>query len=128
MQYRVEPKSFKNSLYQVSKRISRVNELLQREISEQLHCRYRSAATRITISSVETSSDLRKARIYYSVIGEESDIREARALFRRVGKDIHRQVSRHIILKYFPSLEFIHDLSMERGVRMLGLLDQLDDE
>ncbi len=112
----------------MSKRISRVNELLQREISEQLHRRYRSAATRITISSVETSSDLRQASIYYSVIGGESDIDEARVLFRKVGKDLRHQVSQDVVLKYFPRFEFIYDPAMERGAHILDLLDQLDEK
>jgi len=112
----------------VSKRISRVNELLQREISEQLRLRYRDRATKITISSVETSSDLRNASIFYSVLGDDSDIREARALFRKAGKDLRHQVSQRVTLKYFPNFEFIYDPSMERGAHILDLLDELDEE
>jgi ribosome-binding factor A len=112
----------------MSKRITRVNELLQREISEQLHQRYRGEATPITISSVDTSPDLRSAKIYYSVIGDEDAIRKARALFRRVGKDLRAQVRQHVILKYFPNFEYSYDPSMERGAHILDLLDALDED
>lgn len=112
----------------MSKRISRVNALLQREVSEQLRLRYRELATKITISSVETSADLRNASIYYSVIGEEADIREARALFRKAGKDIRQQIIKNVTLKYFPSFEYVYDPSMERGAHILDLLDELDKE
>ena len=67
----------------MSKRISRVNELLQRELSEQLRLRYRSQAVKITISEVETSPDLRNATIYYSVLGDDTDLRERVNSFAR---------------------------------------------
>ena len=111
----------------MSKRLSRVNELLHREVSEQLRLRYRDAATKITISSVETSSDLRNATIFYSVLGDEADIRDARALFRRAGKDVRQQVSQRVILKYFPNFTYVYDPSMERGSHILDLLDQLEE-
>ena len=111
----------------MSKRITRVNELLQREISEQLRRRYRSDATRITISSVETSADLRNASIYYSVLGEQSDIETARSFFLKVGKQLRQLVSQRIILKYFPQFEFIYDPSLERGAHLLDVIDQLND-
>lgn len=112
----------------MSKRIQRVNELLQREISEQLRQNYRNDAVRITISGVETSSDLRNTRIYYSVLGDEADIRAAARLFRKIGKDLHQRVSRRVILKYFPNFEFVYDPSLERGANILDLLDELENE
>ncbi|CAI8354357.1 MAG: Ribosome-binding factor A [Opitutia bacterium UBA7350] len=111
----------------MSKRITRVNELLQREISEQLHQRYQVEATSITISSVETSNDLRSARIYYSVIGESDAVEKARVLFRRVGRDLRDRVRRRVILKYFPNFEFCYDASMERGAYINELLDEMKE-
>lgn len=111
----------------MSKRIQRINELLQREISEQLRQNYRNDAVKITISGVETSADLRNTRIFYSVLGDESDIQQAKKLFRKIGKDLHARVSKQIILKYFPRFEFLHDPSLERGANILNLLDELDE-
>ena len=111
----------------MSKRITRVNELLQREISEQLHQRYRGEATPITISSVDTSSDLRSARIYYSVIGDAAAVDKAQDLFRRVGRDLRERVKKRVILKYFPNFEFCYDPSMERGAYINELLDDLNE-
>ncbi len=112
----------------MSKRISRINELIRRELSEQMRKRYRSAAVAITISDVETSPDLRNCTIYYSVIGGEDALREARKFFRKAGKDLHGQVKQRVILKYFPNFEYVYDPSMERGSHVLDLLDQLDAE
>jgi len=112
----------------MSKRITRVNELLRREISEQMRRYYRSDAAAITISEVDTSPDLRSCRIYYSVLGDEAAIAESRALFNKIGKDLHQRVIKTISFKFFPRFEFIYDPSLERGAEILNLLDELDKE
>ena len=89
---------------------------------------YRSETAAITISDVDCATDLRHAKIFYSVLGDEAGIRQAEALFRRIGKDLSRRVSQHVILKYFPRFEFIYDPSLERGAEINQLLDQLDAE
>lgn len=112
----------------MSQRISRINELLRREVSEQMRRYYRSETAAITVSDVHCATDLRHARIYYSVLGDDAAIREAEALFRRIGKDLRQRVSNHVILKYFPRFEFIYDPSLERGAEINEILDQLDLE
>ncbi len=112
----------------MSKRITRVNELLRREVSEQLHRHYRSSAVKITISDVETTTDLRTARVYYSVFGDEQAIADAGALFDKVGRDLRHRVSQRVVLKYFPRFEFIYDPSLERGANVLEILDELEHE
>lgn len=111
-----------------SKRISRVNELLQREISDQMRRYYRSEAVSITISDVATTADLRNARVFYSVLGDEKAIAAAKEFFRKKGGDIHQRVSREITLKYFPRFEYRYDPSMVRGSEILNLLDELENE
>lgn len=112
----------------MSKRIQRVNELLQREISDQMRQHYQHDAVKITISDVETSADLRNTRIFYAVLGDESDIQQAKVFFRKVGKDLHQRVSKVVVLKYFPRFEFLYDPSLERGADILNLLDELDKD
>jgi len=112
----------------MSQRITRINELLRREVSEQMRRYYRADSAAITISDVDCSTDLRHARIYFSVLGDEAAIAEANALFRKIGKDLRQRVSKHVILKYFPRFEFIHDPSLERGAGINDILDQLEHE
>ena len=113
----------------MSKRISRVNELLQREIGEQLRRYYGGEqSVKITISDVDTSPDLRNCKIFYAVIGDEKDIKDAQAFFKRVGKELRQRVMSRVTLKYFPRFDFMYDPSMERGAGILDLLDQLDNE
>ena len=112
----------------MSKRITRVNELLRREVSEQLRRHYRSSAVTITISDVATSPDLRQATIYYSVIGDARAQIDAAELFHRVGRDLRHRVSQQVTLKYFPSFEYVYDPSLERGAGILDILDELENE
>lgn len=112
----------------MSQRITRINELLRREVSEQMRRYYRADTAAITISEVNCSTDLRKARIYYSVLGDDAQIEESRRLFRRIGKDIRQRVSKYVILKYFPRFDYIYDPSLERGAGIIDILDQLEQD
>jgi ribosome-binding factor A len=112
----------------MSQRITRINELLRREVSEQMRRYYRADAAAITISDVDCSSDLRNARIYYSVLGDDAAIAESREFFRKIGKDLRQRVSKQVILKYFPRFDYIYDPSLERGAGILDILDQLEQE
>jgi ribosome-binding factor A len=112
----------------MSQRITRINELLRREVSEQMRRYYRSDTAAITISEVDCSADLRNARIYYSVLGDDAEIEESKKLFRKIGKDIRQRVSKEITLKYFPTFYYMYDPSLERGAGINEILDQLDQE
>ena len=113
----------------MSNRVTRINELLQREIGEQLR-RYFGGkeSVRITISEVDTSPDLRQSTIYYSVIGDAQAVVESEAFFRRIGKDLRERVMKRIVLKYFPRFNFVYDPSMERGAKLVELIDEINNE
>ena len=104
----------------------RVNELLRRELNEQLRQRYRDSAATVTISEVDTSPDLRNASIYYSVLGDDTALYQAERLFQKIGKDLRQRVARRVTLKYLPVFQFIHDPSMERGAHIVDLLNSLE--
>lgn len=110
----------------MSQRIIRVNELIKREISELLHTRYQAEATLITIMEVDTSPDLRNAKVYYSVFGDTLAEAKARRFFLKRTSDIRSMVARKVILKYLPNLEFIYDPSIRRGMEITQILDELD--
>ncbi|MAK27566.1 MAG: 30S ribosome-binding factor RbfA [Verrucomicrobiota bacterium] len=110
----------------MSLRLARVNELIKREIGTYLSTRYRSESVRWTITSVDVSADLRNASVGYSVLGEELHAREAQLFFRKHAGEIRKVVSKQVILKYSPRLQFVRDLGIERGNRVMEILDELD--
>ncbi len=112
----------------MSLRLARVNELIKREIANYISTKYRSEAIRWTITTVEVSPDLRNATVAYSVIGEEIHAREAQQFFRKHAGEIRKEVNRFVILKYSPKLQFVRDLGIERGNRVMEILDELEKE
>ena len=110
----------------MSLRLARVNELIKREIGTYLSTRYRSESVRWTITSVDVSADLRNASVGYSVLGEELHAREAQLFFRKHAGEIRKVVSKQVILKYSPRLQFVRDLGIERGNRVMEILDELN--
>ena len=110
----------------MSLRLARVNELVKREIGNYLRTRYRSESVFWTITSVEVAPDLRNATVAYSVLGDEIKNREAQAFFRKHAAEIRKEVSRHVVLKYSPRLQFVRDYGIERGNRVMEILDELE--
>lgn len=109
----------------MSQRVVRVNELLKREISHVLHTRFRQDAVHVTIVDVDTTPNLRKARVFYSTTDAPGADWEAEQFFAEHRAAIQREVGRAIVLKYFPQLHFIRDDAVERGTRVNEILDDL---
>ena len=112
----------------MSLRLARVNELIKREIASYLSLKYRSETVRWTITGVAVSPDLRNATVAYSVIGDEMQARSAQKFFSKHAGEIRKEVSRHVVLKYSPHLKFVRDLGIERGNRVMEILDNLDKQ
>lgn len=112
----------------MGQRTTRVNELVKREISSILHTDYRDTAVYITISRVSVSPDLRTGIVFYSVFGDATQVTRAQALLGKIGRDLQRKAFKAVVLKYTPQLRFEYDPSMAEGERVLGLLDEVDDE
>ena len=112
----------------MSLRLARVNELIKREIGNFLRRRYRSESVCWTITGVDVSADLRNATVAYSVIGNDLNAREAQHFFRKHAGEIRKEVSSKVILKYSPKLSFVRDLGIERGNRVMEILDELESD
>ena len=111
----------------MSLRLARINELIKREIGNFLRRRYRSETVCWTITGVDVSADLRNGMVAYSVIGDDIKAREAQQFFRKHAGEISREVSKHVILKYSPKLSFTQDFGIERGNRVMEILDDLEN-
>ena len=111
-------------------RLARVNELLKREIAQTLFRVVPEEADigRVTITQVQTSPNLRKARVFVSVRGNQNDQDDWIRRLRRHRKEIQAVIGRNVVLKYNPQLMFILDHSVEEGDRILALLDELESE
>lgn len=109
----------------MSNRTLRVNELLQRELSDILRKRYQSEAVAITISEVRVSPDLRDARVFVAIVGDEAQAEAKLKWLRANAADIRAEVSKRIVLKFLPKFEYALDRTAARGARIVQMLDQL---
>jgi len=109
----------------MSNRTLRINELVQREISAYLHTRYQSESVRITIMSVIVSPDLHEGRVFYSVLGGKPEEEQCGQWLEEKSGEIRHIVGKTVILKNSPKLTFKLDASLERGTRIVQLLDDL---
>ena len=111
--------------------MTRVNELLKREIAETLFRVMGDEGydlSAITVTHVVTNPSLREARVLVSIRGYEKERdRILRALQHHHGR-IQEHVHRHVVLKYTPRLSFELDTSVERGDQVLGILAELEKE
>lgn len=112
----------------MSQRNLRVNVLVKQEISQLVHTRFQGQTIFITITDVSISPDLRNGRVYYSVIGEEAEKKKAEKFFRQNAHEIRFQLGKRIVLKYLPHLRFVFDPSIQRGVEVVDLLDEVAED
>jgi ribosome-binding factor A len=78
----------------------------------------------VTVTAVETSADLRRARVFVSVLGAEGARRRSMEGLRSAHGVLQRAVARELRLKHTPTLEFLYDDTAERGMRIAELIDR----
>ena len=112
--------------HEMKHRIERVNELLKRELSDLVSREFHFEEL-VTIQEVDVTSDFKRAHVYVSVLGK--DRKAAQKVLEKLEskrKELQFLLSRRVILKYTPLLIFKLDFAIERGTRVISLLDQLE--
>jgi ribosome-binding factor A len=107
----------------MSRRLDRVNELLKREISDVLRRDFEFEGSLVTVNAVEAAPDLKEAKVHVGVFGGHEEGVIAR-LNDKHGF-IQGRVMKRVVLKNTPVLRFVSDHSVERGVEIVNLLDQV---
>jgi ribosome-binding factor A len=108
-------------------RMRRVNEAVREVVSVRLAEGLRDPRIGfVTVTSVDTSPDLRHARVYVSVLGDDEERAATMAGLGSAHGVLQLAVARELRMKHTPTLEFLFDESIERGMRITELLG--DDE
>jgi ribosome-binding factor A len=108
-------------------RMRRVNESLRELLSEAVLDLKDPRIGFVTITGVDTSPDLRSARVFVSVLPEKKREATLAGLSAAHGV-LQARVARELRMKRTPQLAFEYDPSVERGVRMSKLIDELAPE
>ena len=114
----------------MTRRIERINEFLLREISLLLERQLKDPRLHslISVTRIDTSKDLRHARVYISVLGDESTKAEALHGLSAATGYVKRHLGDVLPLKNIPSLTFTLDDSLEKGTAVLSAMNQLAAE
>ena len=110
-----------------SNRIGRINEEIQRELAELLRELKdpRVHKTMLSITHVETTPDLRYAKVYVSLLDKEYT-KETLAGLKSSAGYLRRELGRTLQLRYTPELVFTLDDSLKYGAHMFDLLEKLE--
>lgn len=99
--------------------------MLKREIGQVIARDYVFDAL-VTVNSVDVTPDLRNGHVFVGVLGSDT---QKRKVIERLNKDhgsIQKRINKRVVLKYSAKLHFKLDDSVERGVRTLSLIQDID--
>ena len=110
-----------------SNRINRINEEMQKSIAGKLRSVKdpRVANTMISVTRVETTPDLRYAKVYVSFL-QADRAKDAIKGLKSAGGYLRRELGRALNLRYTPELNWELDDSITYGAKMLALINSLD--
>jgi len=107
-------------------RLERVREVIKRELSEIIVRDIAFANALVTVQEVDITPDLKQAHVFVSILGAEADKHAAMAQLHDHRKSLQAALSKRVVLKYTPQLHFEIDTALERGTRVINLLEQID--
>jgi ribosome-binding factor A len=109
----------------MAERMRRVNESLRQVLSEAVGQLKDPRIGFVTVTGVETSPDLRHARVFVSVLGSERKRTQTLDGLQAAHAVLQTRIARELRMKRTPQLAFEYDPTVERGVRMTKLIDEL---
>ncbi|MCU0641596.1 MAG: 30S ribosome-binding factor RbfA [Candidatus Margulisbacteria bacterium] len=110
-------------------RQERVEELLRSEVSEIIRAQVDDPRIGfISITGVDVSPDLENARINVSILGTEEQKRDAMDGLHSATRYIRGELGHRVELRLVPKITFVRDDSLERGSRVLGIMNRLGNE
>ena len=112
----------------MSERMRRVNESVRQVLAETLPDLKDPRIGLVTVTGVDTAPDLRHAVVFVSVLGSEKKKRATMVALDAAHGVLQSSLAKQLRLKRTPQLTFEYDQSVEHGVRMSQLIDQLAPE
>ena len=108
-----------------SDRMRRVNEAVREVLSAAITSELKDPRVGfVTVTAVETSPDLRHARVFVSVLGNPGERRRTLKALDSAHGFLQRRVGSQLRMKNTPQLQFVYDDTPERGMRITELLDE----
>ena len=113
----------------MSLRLERVRELLKREIGAVIRRELPvQEAGLINVNDLEVAPNLKNATVFIGILGGKAQKDKGMEMLEKRRKRIQGLVARGVVLKYTPRLRFVLDESIERGNRILKIMEELELE
>lgn len=110
-------------------RQEKLGEMIAGELSDLLRTRVKDPRVGFaSITRVEVSGDLRHAKVFVSVMGTPEEQTATMKGLHNANGFLRHELASRIVLRYMPELSFKLDTSIEEGVRMLALIQQVAEE
>jgi ribosome-binding factor A len=103
----------------------RVDETLRQVLSEAIQTLKDPRIGFVTVTGVKTTADLKESTVYVSVLGGEDKLRRTLEGLEAARGVLQARINEQLRLRRTPQLTFEYDPSVERGVRMTKLIDEL---
>ena len=110
----------------MTNRPRRVAELMKHELADLLNKDFEFGGALVTIHEVDMTPDLKQAHVYIGIIGREDLQADAMHKLQKAAHSLAQKLSRRVILRNTPMLYFKQDDSIERGVRVLNIIEKID--
>ncbi|HJT23459.1 MAG TPA: 30S ribosome-binding factor RbfA [bacterium] len=108
------------------KRADRVSEAIKREVSLMLSRDVKDPAIHFaTVTGVETTDDLRHAKIFVSILGDEKNRQESMKGLERAKGFLRGELGHRLQLRYTPEIQFRLDTSLDHAMKIKGLLNEI---
>jgi ribosome-binding factor A len=108
-----------------SGRMRRVDEAIREVLSEAIPTLKDPRIGFVTVTGVRTTTDLKQSTVWLSVLGDERARDATLAALTGAAGVLQAELNRQLRLRRTPQLAFAYDPSVERGVRMTRLIDEL---
>ncbi|WP_126551939.1 30S ribosome-binding factor RbfA [Dictyobacter kobayashii] len=110
-------------------RQEKLGELMTADLSELIRTRLKDPRVGFaSITRVEVSGDLRHAKVLVSVMGTPEEQKETMKGLKNASGFLRHELASRLTLRYMPDLSFKLDTSIEEGARILGLINQVEQE
>ena len=107
-------------------RTRRVAELIRRALADIIRDRLPDRGLGLlSITATKITRDLSRATVFITILGEEEDQQRATEILNEESRALRYELSRTLNLRHTPEIEFRYDFSIERGVRLSRLIDDL---
>lgn len=112
------------------KRVARISEEVKKVVSELLLTDLKDPriSSMTSVTHVDVTNDLSYAKIYISVLGSDEEKQETIKGLKSAKGFVRKEISKNIDIRYTPQPIFILDESIERGVRLTKLIEEVNKD